>query len=111
MYFTDRVCAARHASRARCSCGIPDRALSPPSCSPDGKPNDLDQYEGRYGVEDTRQAVQAARRLGLQPFCVTIDEKANDYLPHLFGTGGYVVVRRPSELPKRLPLFYARLTV
>ncbi len=50
------------------------------------------------------------RRLGLQPFCVTIDEKANDYLPHLFGTGGYVVVRRPSELPKRLPLLYARLT-
>ncbi len=45
----------------------------------DGKPNDLDEYEGRYGVEDTRQAVQAARRLGLQPSCVTIDEKGKDY--------------------------------
>jgi nitric oxide reductase NorD protein len=76
----------------------------------DGKPNDLDRYEGRYGIEDTRQAVLAARRQGLQPFCVTIDAKGNDYLPHLFGTGGYVVIRRPSDLPKRLPLLYAQLT-
>ena len=76
----------------------------------DGKPNDLDQYEGRYGIEDTRQAVLGARRLGLQPFCVTIDNKGNDYLPHLFGNTGYVVIRRPSDLPKRLPLLYAQLT-
>ena len=76
----------------------------------DGKPNDLDRYEGRYGIEDTRQAVLEARRLGQQPFCVTIDAKGNDYLPHLFGSGGFVVIRRPSDLPKRLPLLYAQLT-
>ncbi len=76
----------------------------------DGKPNDLDKYEGRYGIEDTRQAVLEARRAGLEPFCVTIDEKGNDYLPYLFGSGGYVVIRRPSDLPKQLPLLYARLT-
>ena len=76
----------------------------------DGKPNDLDHYEGRHGLEDTRQAVIEARRLGLQAFCVTIDEKGNDYLPWLFGNGGYVVIRNPAELPKRLPLLYARLT-
>lgn len=76
----------------------------------DGKPNDLDKYEGRWGIEDTRQAVREARRQGLEPFCVTIDPSGNDYLPHLFGTGGYVVIRRPAELPSRLPLLYARLT-
>lgn len=76
----------------------------------DGKPNDLDRYEGRFGIEDTRHAVAAAHRLGLTPFCVTIDERGNDYLPHLFGSGGYVVIRRPAELPARLPLLYARLT-
>jgi len=76
----------------------------------DGKPNDLDKYEGRYGIEDTRQSVLEARRCGLEPFCVTIDEKGNDYLPYLFGSGGYVVIRRPSDLPKQLPLLYARLT-
>jgi nitric oxide reductase NorD protein len=76
----------------------------------DGKPNDLDKYEGRYGIEDTRQAIHEARQLGLQPFCVTIDAKANDYLPHLFGTGSYVVIHKPSQLPKELPLLYAKLT-
>lgn len=76
----------------------------------DGKPNDLDKYEGRYGIEDTRHALVEARRLGLTPFCVTIDERGNDYLPHLFGSGGYVVIRRPSQLPLHLPLLYARLT-
>jgi nitric oxide reductase NorD protein len=76
----------------------------------DGKPNDLDQYEGRYGIEDSRQAVLEARRLGLEPFCVTIDQQGNDYLPHLFGSDGYVVIRDPAELPRRLPLLYARLT-
>ena len=65
----------------------------------DGKPNDLDKYEGRYGIEDTRQAIHEARSLGLQPFCVTIDTKGNDYLPHLFGSGGYVVIHKPSQLP------------
>lgn len=76
----------------------------------DGKPNDLDQYEGRYGIEDTRKAIIEARQLGLQPFCVTIDEKGNDYLPHLFGSGGYIVIRDPAELPKQLPMLYAQLT-
>jgi nitric oxide reductase NorD protein len=76
----------------------------------DGKPNDLDQYEGRYGVEDTRMAILEARRQGLRPFCVTIDKQGRDYLPHIFGSSGYVVIRRPSELPRQLPLLYAQLT-
>lgn len=76
----------------------------------DGKPNDLDHYEGRYGIEDTRQALHEARQEGYYPFCVTIDQQAGDYLPHLFGPGNYVVIRRPDELPRQLPLLYARLT-
>jgi len=76
----------------------------------DGKPNDLDRYEGRYGVEDTRMAVLEARRLGLEPFCITIDERAGAYMPYLFGGNAYVLIRCPVELPRRLPLLYARLT-
>ena len=76
----------------------------------DGKPNDLDRYEGRYGIEDTRQAIREARAIGLQPFCVTIDRRTNDYLPHLFGNGGYILLHKPAQLPKELPLLYARLT-
>jgi nitric oxide reductase NorD protein len=76
----------------------------------DGKPNDLDKYEGRYGVEDTRKAIHEAVERGLHPFCVTIDEKAGDYLPYLFGSASYVLVKNAGELPAKLPLLYARLT-
>ncbi|MDE3009498.1 MAG: VWA domain-containing protein [Pseudomonadota bacterium] len=76
----------------------------------DGKPNDSDCYEGRYGVEDTRKALVAARQKGLRPFCVTIDQTAEDYLPHIFGNKGFVIIRRPAELPRRLALLYAQLT-
>jgi len=76
----------------------------------DGKPNDLDKYEGRYGIEDTRQAILEAEKKGLQPFCVTIDEKAEDYLPYLFGKNAYVLIKNIAELPAKLPLLYLRLT-
>lgn len=76
----------------------------------DGKPNDLDLYEGRYGIEDSRAAITDARRQGLVPFCVTIDREGASYLPHLFGPAGFAVIRRPEELPARLPTFYAQLT-
>lgn len=74
----------------------------------DGKPNDLDVYEGRYGLEDTRHAVQAARAAGLIPFCITIDEAAHDYLPMLFGSHGYALVHRPQDLVGRLAAVYSR---
>ena len=54
--------------------------------------------------------VTQARDPGLQPFCVTVDQQAGEYLPHLSGSGGYVVIHCPSQLPRELPLLYARLT-
>lgn len=68
----------------------------------DGKPNDLDVYEGRYGLEDTRHAIHEARLAGLTPFCVTIDQAAHEYLPMLFGRQGYAMVHRPQDLVRRL---------
>ena len=76
----------------------------------DGKPNDLDAYEGRYGMEDTRQALLEARKAGIQPFCVTIDQQAADYLPYLFGQQRYQLIRQVSELPSLLPKLYLLLT-
>jgi len=57
-----------------------------------------------------RMAVHEAAKLGVRPFCVTIDEKASDYLPYLFGSSSYMLVRNAGELPAKLPLLYARLT-
>jgi nitric oxide reductase NorD protein len=76
----------------------------------DGKPNDADHYEGRYGIEDTRKALIEARQQGLRPFCVTVDQEAHEYLPHIFGKSNFIIIRKPSELPARLPLLYALIT-
>lgn len=76
----------------------------------DGKPNDLDVYEGRYGLEDTRHALQQARAAGCTPFAVTIDRDAHDYLPLLFGQQGYALVHQPRDLPRRLAAVYSALT-
>lgn len=76
----------------------------------DGKPNDLDQYEGRYGIEDTRKAIKDARQLGLTPFCLTIDQQGADYLPYLFGRNGFKVVQRADQLPLALPELYSQIT-
>lgn len=75
----------------------------------DGKPNDLDYYEGRYGIEDTRQAIIEARRAGLSVFGITIDREAQDYFPYLFGKGGYAIVARPDRLSQVLPRIYQQL--
>lgn len=106
-YYTRMGAAIRHSSQLLKDQPASRRLLL---ILTDGKPNDLDQYEGRYGIEDTRQAIHEARLLGLQPFCVTIDTKATEYLPHIFGNGSFVVIHKPSQLPKELPLLYASLT-
>lgn len=106
-YYTRLGAGIRHAARLLLNEGNGRRLLL---ILTDGKPNDLDQYEGRYGIEDTRQAVIEARQAGLQPFCVTIDKKGNDYLPHIFGNGAFVVIRNPQQLPRKLPQLYALLT-
>lgn len=106
-YYTRMGAAIRHASELLSVQPASQQLLL---LLTDGKPNDLDLYDGRYGIEDTRMALIEARRKGLQPFCVTIDEKGGDYLPYMFGAENFVVIRKPSELPQELPLLYARLT-
>ncbi len=68
----------------------------------DGKPNDVDLYEGRYGLEDTRQAVAEARLQGIHPFCLTVDRFGPAYLDRVFGREGYAVLHRPERLPSVL---------
>jgi nitric oxide reductase NorD protein len=75
----------------------------------DGKPNDTDYYEGRYGIEDTRKAVLEAQRKSLTVFGVTIDSEAQQYFPYLFGRAGYAIVNRPDHLASALPAIYRNI--
>lgn len=76
----------------------------------DGKPDDYDGYRGDYGIEDTRQALFEARRLGIHPFCITIDQQARDYLPHMYGAANYTLIDDVRKLPFRVGEVYRRLT-
>ena len=76
----------------------------------DGKPDDYDTYRGEYGVEDTRQALFEARRDGIHSFCITIDEEARDYLPHMYGAANYAVIDDVAALPLKVSDIYRRLT-
>ena len=76
----------------------------------DGKPNDIDHYEGRYGIEDTRMAIREARKNALRVFGVTIDENARDYIPHIFGRGAYAIIGDVARLPIALPAIYRQIT-
>jgi len=76
----------------------------------DGKPNDIDRYEGRYGVEDTKKAILEAKKLGVIPFCITVDSDSYEYLPQIFGKDGYTYIRDIKKLPEALPMIYMNLT-
>lgn len=76
----------------------------------DGKPNDIDHYEGKYGIEDTRMSIREARRKGQVVYGVTIDKQAQDYFPHMFGKGSYSIVSHLSKLPAALPAIYRSVT-
>ena len=76
----------------------------------DGKPNDEDRYDGRYGIEDTKKAIEEVKQKGITPFCITVDLDAKEYLGYLFGRNGYAVVRDGQKLPKVLTEVYINLT-
>ena len=77
----------------------------------DGKPDDYqDDYRSEYGIEDTRQALFEARRSGIHPFCITIDEAGQEYLPHMYGAANYTVISDVEKLPLKVSDIYKRIT-
>ncbi len=77
----------------------------------DGKPDDQDGYRGAYGIEDTRQALHEARHLGIHPYCITIDDEAMEYLPHMYGAANFAVVSQIGKLPLKVSDIYRRITL
>lgn len=64
----------------------------------DGKPNDVDVYEGKYGLHDVRQAVVEAGNSGIATFCMTIDHQAAHYLGQVFGQHRFAILPRTELL-------------
>jgi nitric oxide reductase NorD protein len=76
----------------------------------DGKPDDYDAYNGDYGIEDTRQALLEAKKMGIHPFCITIDKAEHSYLAHMYGHASYVFIDNIAQLPLKIPEIYRKLT-
>ncbi|MEP7000694.1 MAG: hypothetical protein ABI969_09460, partial [bacterium] len=99
--------AVRHATAQLASHLAPHRLLLILS---DGKPHDYDWYFVDYAIQDSRHAVLSARLQGIHPFCITIDASEGEtYLAEIFGSGGYRVVSRPSQLSQALLLAVQRM--
>jgi len=77
----------------------------------DGKPLD-DQYAGSYAIADTKVALTEARKKGVHPFCITVDQQseAGKYLKGMYGPTAYLVIDKIEALPMKLPRIYKRLT-
>ena len=75
----------------------------------DGKPLD-DAYVDEYALEDTKIALQEVRRLGIHPFCITVDRDADEYVKSMYGDVRYLVIDHAAALPEKLPRIYQRLT-
>ena len=107
-HYTRAGAALRHATSGLMQQAAEHRLLILLS---DGKPNDIDDYEGQYGVEDMRQAVNEASLQGIFPFCLTIDRQAAAYLPKVFGATRYALLPSPQRLPSVLLEWIRRLLV
>lgn len=79
----------------------------------DGKPLDCgcDHYYDRYAQDDTRAALREARKVGIHPFCVTVDPTGPSYLARMYGEVAYTVIDRLDALPSRLMRVYGRLAL
>ncbi|QCP84995.1 VWA domain-containing protein [Cereibacter sphaeroides] len=76
----------------------------------DGKPNDLDHYEGVHGIEDSRMAVREARALSQSVHGVVIDADGQDRFARIFGRAGFTLLPEPARLARALPDLYCSLT-
>jgi nitric oxide reductase NorD protein len=104
--YTRTGAAMRHASATLMREGASHKLLL---LLTDGKPNDCDLYEGRYGIEDTRQAVTEAKLQGISPFCLAVDRQAASYLPAVFGAHHHALLSTPASLPTVLLDWMQRL--
>ena len=72
----------------------------------DGKPTDLDHYEGRYGIEDMRHAMIEAEQVGVQVQALAIDSEAKFYFLQIFSKNKYQILSHPKLLPEQLFKIY-----
>ena len=75
----------------------------------DGKPNDYDRYEGKYGINDVKQALRELNERNINSYALAIEANAKYYLPQMFGSNHYEILTTPVELLQSLAKLYDRI--
>ncbi len=75
----------------------------------DGKPNDYDKYEGKYGINDVKQALRELNQRQINSYALAIEAQAKYYLPQMFGQNHYQILTTPVELLKSLVKLYEKI--
>lgn len=75
----------------------------------DGKPNDYDKYEGKYGINDVKQALRELNQRNINSYALAIEAQAKYYLPQMFGQNHYQILTTPVELLQSLVKLYEKI--
>ncbi len=75
----------------------------------DGKPNDYDKYEGKYGINDVKQALRELNQRNINSYALAIEAQAKYYLPQMFGNNHYQILTTPVELLQALANLYEKI--
>ena len=76
----------------------------------DGKPNDYDKYEGKYGIADVKQAIREMHERHINTYAIAIESIARYYLPQMFGQNHYNILSHPDMLVPSLAVLYRRIS-
>jgi nitric oxide reductase NorD protein len=75
----------------------------------DGKPNDYDKYEGKYGINDVKQALRELIQKNINSYALAIEAQAKYYLPQMFGQNHYQILTTPIELLQSMVKLYEKI--
>lgn len=66
----------------------------------DGKPSDIDSYEGFHGVQDVKKACMELEHEGVIPIAIIIDREAKGRFYTMFKN--HFIISNPEKLPSQL---------
>ncbi|MFN8321739.1 MAG: VWA domain-containing protein [Chitinophagales bacterium] len=75
----------------------------------DGKPNDFDKYEGKYGINDVKQALRELKERSINSYALAIESQAKYYLPQMFGQNHYQILTTPVELLQAMVKLFEKI--
>jgi nitric oxide reductase NorD protein len=75
----------------------------------DGRPCDYDRYEGRYGIEDVKKAIEVGRDNQIATHAFAIEKQAAESFPRMFSRRHFDVVSSPESLTRCMCGLFARL--